>query len=99
MASKSNQHDKDFKLNAVKYVEEHPDLSQAQCSKNLGIGSSTLARWMSQYKNNDGDVPTRGSGNYSSDDKKEIARLKRELRDANDALDVLKKAISILGRD
>ena len=35
---------------------------------------------------------------YSSDDKKEIARLKRQLRDAEDALDVLKKAISILGK-
>lgn len=29
---------------------------------------------------------------------KEIASLKRELRDAQDALDVLKKAISILGK-
>ena len=29
---------------------------------------------------------------------KEIARLKHELRDAQDALDVLKKAISILGK-
>ena len=33
-----------------------------------------------------------------SDDKKEIARLQRELRNATDALDVLKKAISILGK-
>ena len=30
---------------------------------------------------------------------KEIARLKCELRDAQDALDVLKKAIGILGKD
>ena len=29
---------------------------------------------------------------------KEIARLRRELRDAQDALDVLKKAINILGK-
>lgn len=43
-------------------------------------------------------VACRGSGNYSSDAEKEIARLKRELRDATDALDVLKKAISILGK-
>lgn len=42
---------------------------------------------------------TRGSGNYSSDEQKEIARLKRELRDAQDALDVLKKAIGILGKN
>ena len=39
-----------------------------------------------------------GSGNYASDEQKKIARLKRELRDAQDALDVLKKAISILGK-
>ena len=44
------------------------------------------------------DIPVRGSGNYASDEQKEIARLKRELRDAQDALDVLKKAISILGK-
>ena len=38
------------------------------------------------------------SGNYVSDEQKEIARLRRELRDAQDALDVLKKAINILGK-
>lgn len=27
MASKQPQHDKEFKLNAVKYLEEHPDLT------------------------------------------------------------------------
>ena len=43
-------------------------------------------------------IPVRGSGNYASDEQKEIARLKRELRDAKDALDVLKKAINILGK-
>ncbi len=37
-------------------------------------------------------------GDYASDEAKEIARLKRELRDAQDALDVLKKAINILGK-
>jgi len=40
----------------------------------------------------------RGSGNYASDEQKEIARLRRELRDAQDALDVLKKAVNILGK-
>ena len=45
-----------------------------------------------------GDIPVRGSGNYASDEQKEIAQLKRELRDAKDALDVLKKAINILGK-
>ncbi len=33
----------------------------------------------------------------SSEEAKEIARLQRELRDTQDALEVLKKAIGILG--
>ena len=99
MARKSKQHDKEFKLDALKYVKEHPDLTQEECYKNLGIGLSTLSRWKTQYEEHDGDIPTRGSGNYASDEQKEIARLKRELRDAQDALDVLKKAIGILGKN
>ncbi|MBO4998379.1 MAG: transposase [Lachnospira sp.] len=93
------QHTKQFKLDAVNYRKEHPDLTQAECAKNLGIGVSTLAKWEAQYRDSDGDIPVRGSGNYASDEEKEIARLKRELRDAQDALDVLKKAISILEKD
>ena len=85
MSRKKTQHTKQFKLDAVNYRKEHPDLTQVECAKNLGIGVSTLARWESQFRNNDGDIPVRGSGNYESD--------------AQDALDVLKKAISILGKD
>ena len=66
-----------------------------QCG--LGVGYSTLTKWLKDFRES-GDIPVRGSGNYASDEQKEIARLKRELRDAQDALDVLKKAISILGK-
>lgn len=99
MSRKRNQHTKQFKLDAINYRKEHHDLTQAQVAKNLGIGISTLARWEAQFRDNDGDIPVRGSGNYESDEAKEIARLKRELRNAQDALDVLKKAIGILGKD
>ena len=66
-------------------------------AQNLGVGYSTLTKWLKDFRES-GDIPVRGSGNYASDEQKEIARLKRELRDAQDALDVLKKAISILGK-
>ncbi len=89
--SRKKQHSKQFKLDAVQYRKEHPDLSQVECARNLGIGTSTLSRWESQYRDNSGNIPTRGSSNFSSDEQKEIAHLKRELRDARDALDVLKK--------
>ena len=99
MSRQSKQHSQQFKQDAVKYVLEHPDLTLEECAKNLGIGLSTLSRWRKQFTDNGGTVPTRGSGNYASDEQKEIARLKRELRDTQDALEVLKKAISILGSD
>lgn len=39
-----------------------------------------------------------GSGNFASDKDKEIARLKRQLRDAEGAIEVLKKSIGILSK-
>lgn len=99
MSNKQSQHNRQFKLDAVQYVNKHPDLTQTECAENLGISISTLTRWLYQYKHNEDDIPARGSGNYESDEQKEIARLKRELRDTQDALDVLKKAISILEKD
>ena len=47
---------------------------------------------------NGNKIESRGSGNFSSDEAKEIARLRKELKDTQDALEVLKKAIGILGK-
>ena len=99
MSRQKAHHTKQFKLDAINYRKEHPDLTQVECAKNLGISVSSLARWEAQFRDNNGDIPVIGSGSYASEEEKEIARLKRELRDAQDALDVLKKAISILGKD
>lgn len=90
------QHDKQFKLDAVNYYETHKDLGVRGCANNLGVGYSTLTKWLKEFRET-GDIEARGSGNYASDEQKEIARLQRELRDTKDALDVLKKAIGILG--
>ena len=68
-----------------------------KASENLGVSESALKNWMKAAKEHKGEVPTRGSGNYASEEAKEIARLQRELRDTKDALEVLKKAIGILG--
>lgn len=97
MANKQKQFDLEFKKNAIKYLQDHPELTIRQCADNLGIGESTLARWKGQFKNNNDTVIFRGSGNYSSDLEKENARLRKELKNTQDALDILKKAISILG--
>ena len=92
------QYTEEFKKDAVKYWREHQELGICKCAKNLGIGKSTLSTWSKLYHQNEGSIPTRGRGNYESDEAKEMARLKRELRDTQDALEILKKAISILGK-
>lgn len=91
--------DNEFRNNAIRYVQDHSDLTIKEAALNLGVGKSTLTRWMSEAKHSEnGIVEMRGTGNFASDETKEIAQLKRELRDTKDALDVLKKAISILGK-
>ena len=94
----STQYTEEFKKDAVIYWKEHPELGMTKCAKNLGISKSALSTWRKIYHENDGSIPTRGRGNYESDEAKEIARLKKELRDTQDALEILKKAISILGK-
>lgn len=55
-----------------------------------------MKNWMKAAKDHKESVPPHGSGNYISDEAKEIAKLQRELRDTKDDLEVLKKAIGIL---
>ena len=93
----AKQHDKQFKLDAIQYYEDHKYLGVRGCAENLGMGYSALIKWLKDFREF-GDILVRGSSNYVSDEPKKLARLRRELRDAQDALDVLKKAINILGK-
>ncbi|MGI6325506.1 MAG: transposase [Saccharofermentanales bacterium] len=58
----------------------------SQCAQNLGVNVNTLHNWLSKARKGE---EFRGQGNYSSDEAKEIARLKRELKDTKDALEIL----------
>ncbi len=95
MSKRSTRYSKQFKKDAVAYARGHSDLSANAVAANLGVAPSTLGRWIKQA--DAGEEIHRGSGNYLSDEAKENARLRKELRDTKDALEILKKAISILG--
>ncbi|WIV12905.1 transposase [Proteiniborus sp. MB09-C3] len=86
---------KEFKQDAVNYYYSSGKSIKA-VAEDLKVSATGLNNWIQNAKNNDGVVNHRGSGNYSSDEEKEIAKLKKELRDKEDALEILKKAISIL---
>ncbi|MFR3950286.1 MAG: transposase [Ruminococcus sp.] len=62
----AKQHDKQFKLDAVQYYRDHKNLGIRGCAENLGIGYSTLTKWLKDFRES-GDIPVRGSGNYASD--------------------------------
>jgi transposase len=51
--------------------------------------TNTLHNWVTKAKER-GEVHRR-SGNHESDEAKENARLRKELRDTKDALEILKK--------
>ncbi|OLS02035.1 transposase [Tissierella creatinophila] len=98
MKKRKKQYSEEFKQDAVNYYYSSGK-SMKDAADDLKISSSSLNNWIQSAKSNDGIVEHRGSGNYSSDAEKEIARLKKELRDKEDALDILKKAIGILNED
>ena len=98
MANKRKQFTEEQRRDALQYLADHPDLSIRQCAENLGIGYSTLHRFKAQANNSPGGDPKfTGSGHYSNECEKENAQLRRQLRDTQEALKILKKAISILG--
>ncbi|WP_066640411.1 transposase [Desulfolucanica intricata] len=95
MGKQKKQYSAEFKQDAVNYYLSSGK-SLEQVAGDLKVSKSTLSKWAASAKTNNGTVNHRGSGNYSSDAEKEIARLKKELKDSRDALDILKKAIGIL---
>ena len=67
--------DKQFKLDAVQYRKNHPELTFEQVARNLRVSNSSIHRRCKQFsdtktKNESRDL-FRGSGNFSSDDAKE----------------------------
>jgi transposase len=84
-----------FKQDAIQYYLDHRDhMKLSEIADHLGVGSDTLHKWVKKHQES-GEVG-RGSGNYASDKDKEIAQLKRKLRDAESTIEILKKSIGIL---
>lgn len=82
----------DIKRDALDYVKKHPDLSYKAVAERLGIPKETLYGWIKKERRKSDPSFT---GNSFSDPltetEKENIRLKRELRDAEDVLEILKK--------
>ena len=90
--------DDEFKQEVVDQANQHSEESKVSIAKRFSIADSIIHKWIKDTNNNGNKIESRGSGNFSSNETKEIARLRKELKDTQDALEVLKKAIGILGK-
>ena len=85
----------EFKRDAVRLVQEGKTLTEV--AQNLGIARSLLQYWKKQREGDQSDAfPGRGN---ASGEAAEIARLKKELRDAKEERDILKKALAYFADD
>lgn len=85
----------DFKRDAVQYAESHPEMTMEQAAEYLDMPKETLYGWVKAYSRKQRGIDSKAASPMT-DEEKELARLRRENRDLQDTLEVLKKAISIL---
>lgn len=85
--------DKEFKINAVRLVVEE-QLSLEKVSGDLGVGYSTLQRWVRELKEHGLAKAFPGKGHLHAQDDK-VRKLERELEIVKRERDILKKALAI----
>ena len=87
----TQKYDEDFKRTAIELVKT-TGKSPRNIAKELGISDSALYSWIKAYeKTPHPEFP--GRGNPSSE-KKEIIELKKQLAEAREEAEILKKAMA-----
>lgn len=97
MTNKRNQYTREFKLEAVSLVTQHkrkiPDVADS-----LGIGKSTLQKWLTQYRQEiNGQSPK--TSNALTDEQRELQELRKQVKRLTMERDILKKASALLALD
>lgn len=93
MSNKRRTFDPSFKKKTVELGKVRGNIKQV--AEELGIEAHLIYRWKKEFEEFDtNSFPGRGKPKMT-EEQKEIARLKAELKDAQLERDILKKAISI----
>lgn len=93
MNQNRKKYDKEFKQKAVEL--SYARGNSKEIAEELGIGQGLLYRWRKELKKYEGNsFPGHGTPKMT-DLEREVARLRKELRDAKMEREILKKAISI----
>ena len=84
----SKHHSEQFRQQAVEHVLNHPGQSVANTAKLLGVGYSTLDKWMRIYRTSIGVTASAAL----STDQQRLRALERENAHLREVNDILKKA-------
>jgi len=95
MGKSRRVYDDEFKREAVRLVTEG-GRGVRQTAENLGIHESLLGKWKRRYLANGGHMFSSKSPLRSEEE--EIRRLKRELGEAREEREILKKALAFFSR-
>ena len=96
MTKERTFYDREFKQKAVELSFARGNAKEI--AEELGIGPELLYRWRREYQRYENNsFPGKGKPKMT-DLEREIARLRKELRDAKMERDILKKAVSIFSR-
>lgn len=95
MSSTRKTYTREFKVEAVN-LSYSSDKPVEQIAESLGISHSSLNRWRKEY-GTDPEQAFPGQGHLKSRDE-EMARLKKDLKQAQMENEILKKAVAIFTR-
>ena len=97
MSKERRKFDKEFKLMTVELSKNKDNYSEL--AEELGIRPELIYRWRREFLSK-GECSFPGHGKLKqTSEEAEIARLKKQLRDAEMERDILKKAISIFSKN
>jgi transposase len=95
---KQKRHTIEFKKEAVRYMVMEGE-SAASVAERLGINSTMLYRWKSQYLG-EMDVTQKGKGQRSATEMAaEMDSLRKQLRRSERINEILKKTVGFLAKD
>lgn len=89
-------YDKEFKINAVRLITEGGK-RLSEVARDLGINENSLTRWKQQFAA-DSTNAFPGKGKLKPEDE-ELRQVKKQLRDAVEERDILKKALAYFSRN
>lgn len=95
MAGKRRKFTREFKLNAVKLVLDGRTVTEV--AESLDLDRGLLQTWKKKFVE-DGSVAFPGHGNRKPEDE-ELRRLRKQLADAQQERDILKKALAYFAKD